>query len=299
MAANGSAVQFYYVEEVAGEIPVDPVFLPIRFNTASLSRNTAQVDSAEINQNRQRPVAKQGTYSTAGDIACELSSVSFDDLLAIAMQSEWATNTLKIGSDVRSIAILKRHTDISEDYIYRGCRINTVALSGEIDSRVGITFGVIGTSIAPYVVPVGATFGAASATEPMVTSVGSLLEGGLTPNGCITSFNATLDNGMAPLFGLFERAACTVQNGVATVSGTLSVFREAGGMYAKFLNETETSIKVTFSDGTATRSFEFPKAIYTGVDDPVSGPDAIVNAFNFSAGYSALAGTTLTVTRSP
>lgn len=298
MAAAGSAVKYYYVEEVAGAIPDEPEFKPIRFNTTSLSRNTAQVESAEINQSRQRPPAKQGTYSTQGEIVSELSHGSFGDLLAILMQqSAWNSNVLKVGSTVRTIAILKRHTDTGEDVIYRGCRINTLAVSAEIDARVMFTFGVIGTAAEDYTVPVDATFAAATTTEPMVTSIGSITEGGVAL-ATVTSHSFTLSNGMAPLFSLHSRAAYDVENGVFTANGTLAAYRTSGGLYAKFLNETASAIEQTFSDGTNTLKFTLPNVIYTQAEDAVSGPGAIVNSFTYSAGYDGTAATTLTITRS-
>lgn len=310
----------------------------------------------------------------------ELSDGSFDDLLAILMQqSDWTTNTLKVGSTVRTIAILKRHTDLSvtltdddisaasaddsfssassaftfktgdfvhvsgfatsannglfkvatatsakitvtdaagnavtladesagqdvtmtvyDDTIYRGCRINTLAVSAEIDARVMFTFGVIGTEAEPYGVPADATFTSATTTEPMVTSVGSISEGGNTL-AYATAHNFTLNNGMAPIFALHSRAAYDVQNGVFTATGTLSAYRENGGLYAKFLNESDTTISETYSDGTNTLTFAFPDVTYTQADDAVPGPDAIVNQFTYSAGYDGSAATTVTITRS-
>lgn len=299
MAASGSAVKFYYIEEVAGEIPAAaPEFTPIRFNTSSLSRNVAQVESNEINQTRQRPKAKQGTYSTQGEIVSELSDGSFDDFLSILMQqADWTTNTLKVGSTVRPIAILKRHTDTGEDLIYRGARLNTLAVASDIDARVMFTFGVIGTEAEPYTVPGDATFAVATTSEPMVTSVGSISEGGTTL-AYATSHSFTLSNGMAPIFALHSRAAHDVQNGIFTATGTLSAYRETGGLYAKFLNETDSTISETFSDGTNTLTFAFPDITYVQADDATPGPDAIVNQFTYSAGYDGTAATTVTITRS-
>lgn len=381
MAASGSAVRYYYVEEsTPGVTPASPTFKPIRFNTGSLTRNVAQVESAEINSLRQRPPAKQGTYSTQGEIVSELSSDSFDDLLSILMQqSSWSANALKVGSTVRTISILKRHTDLTktltasdisaaesdssfnsvagafafavgdfvrasgftdpannglfrvatatankitvtdasggavtladeaagdpitltatDDTIYRGCRLNTLSVATDIDARVLFTFGVIGTEAVPYGVPVAATFDSPTTSEPMVTSVGSISEGGNTL-AIATSHNFTLNNGMAPLFTLHNRAAFKVQNGIFTASGTLSAYRESGGLFAKFLNETATEISQTFSDGSNTYTFTFPNVRYTQADDAVPGPDAIVNSFTYSAGYDGTAQTTVTISRS-
>lgn len=379
-AANGSAVKFFYAVEVAGAIPATaPNFIPIRFNTTTLARNTAQVDSAEINPLRQRPVSKQGTYSTQGEIAAELSDDSFDGLIEMVMQSAFAANSLKVGSTVQTIAILKRHTDIkavaktaitlsangtdksfndsaaglgafavgdrvttsgfttganngtftvtvataskltiggsdgtgivtetagasvtvsrAADYIFRGCRVNSLALSAQIDARVALTFSVIGTEAKEYAVPADAVFAAASASAPMVTSIGSITEGGVAL-AYATSYDFTIANGMTPLFSLHQRAAYDVSNGILTATGTLSAYKPDGTLYAKFLNETSSVLVMQFSDGVNTRTFTFPQVVYSQAADPVSGPDAIVQQLTWSAGYDATALTTVTVARS-
>lgn len=299
-AANGSAVEYYFtVETSPGVIAATaPTFTPIRFNTTSLAVNTAQVESGEINALRQRPKAKQGTYSTQGEIVSELSDASFDDLLMYLMQqSAWTTNTLKVGSTVATIAILERHTDTGVDYIYYGCRVNTLAISAQIDARVQATFGVIGTDAEVYTLPGDAVLGTAGTSDPMVTSVGSVTEGG-TALAYATAYDFTLNNGMAPIFALGSRAAYDVQNGVFTATGTLSAYVPDSTLYAKFLDETETTLAFQVSDGTNTLTFTFPDVIYTQADGGVSGPDAIVRQYTFSAGYDATALTTVTIARS-
>lgn len=299
MAASGSRVQYFYtVEASPGEIePVAPVFKPIRFNTSTLTRNVTQVGSDEINQNRQRPKDRQGTYSTQGEIVSEFSADSFDELLAFLMQQTgWTADELIVGDTVSTISILKRHTDTGEDVIYQGCRVNTLAVSAQIDARLQMTFGVVGTEAIPYTVPGDAVFDPPTTTEPVVTSVGDITEGG-TSLAYATAYDFTLNNGMAPIFALHARPAYDVQNGVFTATGTLSAYRETGGLYAKFLNETDSTLAVTFTDGTSSYTFDFPDIGYTQADDSVSGPDAIVNQFTFSAGYDGTADSTVTITR--
>lgn len=379
-SGNGSAVQYFYVQEVDGAIPAAPTFKPIRYNTSTLARNTAQVESNEINPARQRPLARQGTYSTQGDIVVELSDDSFDDLLEGLFQGTWATNTLKVGSTERSYAILERHTDTAAatlsadtisaaasdnsfndsgsgfiaagfkvgdvittsgfttsanngeftvtavaagkltiggtdgdaivdevagddvsvvsamDFIYRGCRLNTLSVQASIDARVLMTFGVIGTSAETYGVPSDATLSAATSSESMVTSQGSLLEGG-NAIGYATALNFSLNNGMQPTFALFQRAAYCVSNGVFVANGTLSAYLKDRSLYAKFLDETETALVATFSDGANTRKFTFPKVLYTQASKGVPGPDALIPEYTFSAGYDGSSTTTAQVDR--
>jgi len=91
--ASGSRVQWFYaIEDGAGDISATvPNFTPIRFNTSDLARETAQIDSNEINPFRQRVKSRPGTYSIAGNIEAELSYGSHDGLIAAAFQSSWVT----------------------------------------------------------------------------------------------------------------------------------------------------------------------------------------------------------------
>ena len=98
-AASGSNTKYFFTEEVDGVIAaVAPVFQPIRFNTSSLTRETTQIDSAEINPLRQRSPGRQGTYNTVGTMLSEMSAGSFDRLMAGVMQSEWNDGTVLDGS---------------------------------------------------------------------------------------------------------------------------------------------------------------------------------------------------------
>lgn len=295
--ANGSATELYYVEEVAGAIPATPVFKPIRFVSEGLTPNTQQIDSAEINQNRQRPASRAGTYSVTGEIAAEASFGSFDDLIEAAMQGTWTTNVLVIGKTERSFAILERHTDIGVDYVYTGCRISTMGINVPLNAPVGLTFGVIGEEATEYTVPVGATFGTATSTEIMVTTNIALTEGG-SAMAVATEWSATLDNGMEAIFALGRRSAHSVANGVASVTGSMSAYLVDGVLWAKYLDEDATTHKIVLSEGGETYTIELPSVRYTQGTKQVSGPGAIIPNYTMSAGYDGTAGTTMKITRS-
>lgn len=295
--ANGSAVQLYYIEEVAGEIPANPQFKPIRFVSEGLTPNSQQIDSNEMNQHRQRPTSRSGTYSVTGEIAAEMSFGSFDDLIAAAMQSDWDNDELIIGKTERSFAILERHTDIGADFIYTGCRINTMGINNSINAPVALTFGVIGAEAQPYTVPVEATFAPATSTEIMVTTNIALTEGG-APMAFATEWSMTLDNGMEALFALGDRAAYNVANGTATVTGSMNAYLVDGALWAKYLNESLTTHKIELTEGSDTYTIELPRVRYTQGQKQVSGPGAIIPQYTLSAGYDGAAGTTMKITRS-
>ncbi|APV42133.1 hypothetical protein PFAS1_23445 [Pseudomonas frederiksbergensis] len=294
--ANGSAVQAYYVEEVAGEIPATPAWKPIRFVSEGLTPNINQIDTAEMNQTRQRPPSRGGTYSVAGDIAVELSFSSFDDLIQAAMQGTWTANVLKIGKVERSFAIMERHTDIDVDYVYRGCRVSTMAISSPLNAPVGVTFSMMGTKAQKFTVPVGSTYLPATATDIMITTNLVLKEGGVDV-AYATEWSVNLDNGMEALFALGSREAFDISNGVAVVTGSMSAYLVDEVLWDKVLDETSTSHSIELKEGADSYTIDLPKVRYTQGQKQVSGPGAVIPQYTVSAGYDATLATTMMITR--
>lgn len=295
-SASGSAVQYYYVEEVAGVIPATPAWKPIRFVSAGLTPTINQIDTAEMNQSRQRNASRGGTYSVAGDIAVELSFSSFDDLIQAAMQGTWTTNVLKIGKVERSFAILERHTDIGIDYAFHGCRVSAMAISSPLNAPVGVTFSMMGTKAEKFTVPVGSTYLPATATDIMITTNLALTEGGVSV-AYATEWSVSLDNGMEALFALGSREAFDISNGVAVVTGSMSAYLVDAILWDKVLNETSTSHVIEFTEGADSYTLEMPKVRYTQGQKQTSGPGAIIPQYTVSAGYDATLATTMMITR--
>lgn len=278
-----------------GSIPGNPVFKPIRFVSEGLSPAINQIESAEINQARQRAPSRGGTYNVTGEVAAEVSFGSFDDLIEAALQGTWTTDVLVVGSTERSFAILERHTDIGVDYIYRGSRVATMNITAPLGDKAGVTFGLLGTKAEEYTVPGGATFSAATTSDMMVTTNGSFAEDG-APIAYATEWNVTIDNGMEAAFSLFQREAYCISNGIATVSGTMSAYLKDGTLWAKVLNEAETSHVVVLEEGADSYTIELPKVRYTQGQKQVGGPGAIIPQYTMSAGYDGT--TSMRITRS-
>jgi hypothetical protein len=294
--ANGSAVQAFYVEEVAGVIPATPAWKPIRFVSEGLTPSINQIDTAEMNQTRQRPPSRGGTYSVAGDIAVELSFASFDDLIQAAMQGTWTANVLKIGKVERTFAILERHTDIGVDYVYRGCRVATMAISSPLNAPVGVTFSMMGTQAQKFTLPVGSTFLPATDTDIMITTNLALKEGGIDI-AYATEWSVNLNNGMEALFALGNREAFDISNGVAVVTGSMSAYLVDAVLWDKVLDETSTAHSIEFIEGADKYTLELPKVRYTQGQKQVSGPGAIIPQYTISAGYDDVLATTMMMTR--
>ena len=299
VAASGSQVKWYYaIEDGSGDISATiPEFTPIRFNTSDLTRDTAQVDSEEINQERQREKSRQGTYSIAGSIVANMSYGSHDALIEAGFQSSFSTDVLIVGSTVPTISLLRRNTDTSVDVLYRHCRVADLSFNIVLNASATLTCGLIGESQEIYTVPGSSTWVAETTTEMMVPTIGYMNENASALT-YLTDYTVNFSNGMSPLFSLFQRGAYSVENGVFTAGGSMSAYQPDATLMTKFIDETATSHEVKLLDLAGNYYLiELPDVIYTQLSDPVSGPGAHIHAYTFSGGYDG--STTATITRVP
>lgn len=123
--ASGSRVKWYYcIEDGSGEIhATTPAFTPIRFNSSDLSRDTAQIESEEINDARQREKARQGTYSIAGTLVANVSYGSHDALLAAAFQSSWVTKPTITAATISAAAADDSFNDSGSGFVAAGFKV--------------------------------------------------------------------------------------------------------------------------------------------------------------------------------
>lgn len=100
--ASASVVSLYYVAEVAGAIPVSPVWKPIRYKTGgnSLAYNAERISSEEVRGDRHRTGDRRGTFSAAGDLSCQLAYGALDDLLEAGFCGTWTASTPVVNAGI-------------------------------------------------------------------------------------------------------------------------------------------------------------------------------------------------------
>ena len=190
VAASGSQVKWYYgVEDASGVIQpseTTPEWTPIRFNTSDPNRDTAQIDSDEINDSRQREKSRQGTYSVAGSIVANLTFGSHDDLLAAAFQASWVTQRTYTASTIAAVAATNEFTDSANQFVIEGFEV------GDLATVSGFTGGYIAggvdlkiTSVSAGSIIIGGTDGDSiiddAAAEPVTIALaGDTLDVGST-----------------------------------------------------------------------------------------------------------------------
>ena len=188
--------------------------------------------------------------------------------------SDVYTHVFKRAVLPRGFSVQHHFEDITQFFKYSGVKVSSMTLSipqtgiatGNLDLR-GKTATRAGT----------ATGGALTKPSilPYVSHEGAMEEGG-SGFALALSADITIDNEMDDtLYVIGSKERHSLPEGRGTCTGTVSVIFEDETLADKFRNETETSLKFTFTNSTSSTEIFLPKVKYTGG----AGDPAMESAF--------------------
>lgn len=285
-------------EGVDGVLDPATPWIPLRLISNGLSQTVEELESDEMLPGRHMAESRSGVSSVTGDMEAELTFGTFDILLEAAFHGTWTGNVLTTGSTRRKFAVLKQNEDIGRSQIYRGCEVGTVTIDCPLQSKIGITFSLIGTKEEAYVVDPAETFAEPTDTVMMTTFEGSLFEGGTGLNHA-TALSITLENGMEAIYRLFSRDAYDIKLGRINVNGSLSAYIEDDRLKEKYRGETKTALVVTLTDGENSYEIAMNRAKLTSSSEEGTGDDPIIQTYDYRAFNDTTAGSEITITRIP
>jgi hypothetical protein len=103
--ANGATHSMAYVaESTFGTIPASPVFKPLRIKGTGLTLTKDTLQSEELRSDRQVSDLRHGAYEVKGDMSCELSFDSFDDMLQASMCGTWTPQVTSTATTMSATA---------------------------------------------------------------------------------------------------------------------------------------------------------------------------------------------------
>ena len=296
--AQGSRSSLSYITETTfGTTPAGN-FQNLPFTSHSLNMTKDRVEGTDIQADRMSRVDRHGNRQVAGDIVGDLRDGDFDELLESAMLSAWSTNVLKIGTTPKYFSIEDYAADIDQARLFTGCSVNSLAVSLAPNAMVTGTFGLVGKSMTLSATE--KTQDAASGASPFDSYSGDLEIGGST-SAIVTAMDFTLTNSFAPTFVVGDDSAPALEVGNAVVEGTLSAYFEDASLINRFVNETETPLKVTVGDNAGTPNtmeFFFPRCKINSADVGVDGPTSRIVNLSFVALRDPTEATNLRITRS-
>ena len=286
----------YIVESTFGTTPAGN-FQNLPFTTHSLNMTKERVSGTDINADRMSRVDRHGNRQVAGDIVADLRDTDFDDLLESAMLNTWATNVLKVGTVPKYFSIEDYAADIDQARLFTGCSVNTLSVSLAPNAMVTGTVSIVGKDMT--ISATEKTQDAATGAAPFDAYSGDLEIGGSVA-AIVTSMDFTLTNGFAPTFVVGDDSAPSLEVGDAVVEGTISAYFEDAALLNRFIDETETSLKVTVGDNESTPNtleFFFPRCKINSADVGVDGPTSRVISLSFVALRDETEATNLRITR--
>ncbi len=292
--AVGSAASIRYVEEVTwGVTPTTPAMkvLSASLYGESLKSSADELVSNAINPNRGILDTRGGQVKVSGSVPFELSTNGMGTILKGVLGSNVSsaqnvttlkyTHTMKRGTTVPSFTIEKAFTDISQYFVYRGCRIGGMSLNVNPEGIASGTFEVMGKNIATSSTPLNSTL-ISSVHKMYANFEGGLLEGGVAAK--LLNFSFNISNGLYDSRIVGSRESAQIGVGKSEITGQITVMFEDLTYFSKWLNETESSLKLKYINGLNSCEFNFPRVKYNGEGSPaIETQEGIVLNLNFRA----------------
>lgn len=179
---------------------------------------------------------------------------------------------LRNGTQKRSFSIEQGFLDVNQYFMFRGQRLNSMALSVSSGSIVTGSFGFMGTSAERD----DASF-ASALTQPTSTqvvnatsNVGQIVENGVALTTAVQSISLNLDNALRNQMAVSSKFPRGIGYGRQTVTGSVNAYFEDGALYDKFLNHTASSLSFAWTDGTNHMRITLPKVFFSS-SNPVPG----------------------------
>ncbi len=297
--ATGSRHSLAYVAEASyGTTPATPAFTPLRYKSTTLALTKNTLQSEELRADRQIAELRHGTIQVGGDIQGELSYGAYDDLFAAALGGAWTDDVLDAGIARASFTIERQFADIGQYLRYTGCEINGLHFDVQPGAIASVGFDVVGqASVAAAAAITGATYAAATTARPMDALSGAVKEGGQLL-AVVTELKLDLANGIEPRFVVGSAQTLEPSIGDSDLTGTLTAYFQDASLLAKFIEETESSLELSISDGANSYALLLPRIKYTGGQSDVTSDGPVSLSLPFQALYDGATGTNFRITRS-
>ena len=284
-------------------------FKTFRYTGESLNYNISNTQSAQIRADRNVNELVRTDASASGDLNFELSYGTIDDLLEGLLCSSWDTNVLKNGAVAKSFSIEKNFgTGVTNPFhLFKGMTPSSMGLSVSAGDMVTGNMSFLGKEMATAGSKQNSSAIAAATTSSVMNAVNNvaiLTEGTTNMLGAssdkVMSLDISIENNLRVRNSIGTLGATSIGMGQFVVTGSMSVYFASGGVFNKFLNNTDSSLSFQVSDGTNSYTFLLPKIEYTGGQVVAGSTNSDVMAeMEFQAKYDATTANqcTLKITR--
>jgi hypothetical protein len=206
------------------------------------------------------------------------------------------------------LTIEKGFTDIGQFLIYKGCRVNSMAISLVQEGFHEVTFGFIGKSEAidtsTGISGVGTSYNKSGFTgyqcvvETTMNPTTGNVDGSWHALSFVTAGNININNNIETdgyVLGSSFRASA--QYGKRSCSGDFTAFFEDAKLYNLYANGTECGVRFVFDNGIGQKmTFEFPVCKLSGNAPEIANFQGLNMSLTFNARRDSVEGTDVKVT---
>jgi hypothetical protein len=293
--ASGSAARFTYVEESAwGTTPGSPTMkaLAAAVYGESFGGSIDELRSNAISASRAVQGVRGGPIGVQGSIPIELPWLGIGTILKGVLGGKTTTgagpytHVLKRAATVPSFSIEKGFTDIGQYIVMRGCKMNSLSIALDPTALVTGTLTLQGKDQTASGTALGTP--AALTHTPFAVWEGAAQEGGSAAT--IVGANFTITNNLNGPRQVGSRYIGALTEGQGEATGDVQLLFQDLTAYNKWANETQSSLKFTFTNGPNSVEFNFPKVIYTGDATPkIANAQGVLVPLQFRGVYDGTA----------
>jgi hypothetical protein len=277
----------------------------LRRVSSSLALTKDVFSSNEVRPDQQVADLRHGVKRAGGQINGELSKGTYDDFIAAALRSTWATNEVVNGVLKPSFTIEQVYPDLDTSEVYLGMRVGEMSVSMPPTGMATITFGFQGKDMTTASLASSPVF--ATPTVATTTSTMSGVNGSMNIDGVgstiVTGLDFSLTNNLnsQPVVG--STTVPEIFYGRSIVTGNVSAFFDSVTLLNAFINESIVKLAVTLTGTDSTSlTFKMNKVKLTGAGKSIGADGGVIVSFPFQAllatGIAGDANGTLVVERS-
>lgn len=305
--SQGSRSRLSYIAESTFGTTPSGNFASLPFSTHTLDLTKERVQGNDIQSDRMPRHDRHGNRNAVGDIVFDFRADEYDALLESVMFSTWdaspssAPDELKVGTTQKSFSIEDYAADIDQARIFTGMTVSQAQFSVRPNQMVTTTMSFVGKDMS--ISATEKTVDASSLNAPFDAYSGALTigdtGGALSSVATVTGIDFSINNELSPTFVVGSSTTPQLEYGRAMIEGTITAYFEDLSLVNRFLNETESALKVTVDDPTAANEygFFFPRVKFNGASVPLSNPQSRIITIPFVALYDSTEDSNLVITR--
>jgi hypothetical protein len=179
----------------------------------------------------------------------------------VTVSSTQNTHIIRRGALPIGMTMELGYTDIDQYQVFRGCRVNSMDLQIPESGIVTGSLDIIGkTPVALSGTSLGTPTG--STHSPIMEHEASFQEGGAA--GTALALAMSLQNNLEPVSGIGTREIIGLAEGKGDLTGSVTVLFEDETLVNKVINETASSLRLTFTVTGGSLDILLPRVKYFG-----------------------------------